>query len=463
MTCCSSRRRRAIAFGACAPSIGVSFGVAGRRIVALIGPNGAGKTTVFNLIAGVYRAGSRLDSLRRCSRSAASRRSACLPRGIGRTFQIVKPFPGLSVLTTSIVGALHREKTSRARPRARPRHARAARSRSSSAQLPAAALDLPDRKRLEVARALATQPRLLCSTRSWPACARPRPTRWWRCCASSIAKGLTILLIEHVMRAVMSLAQQVLVLHHGEIIARGTPEHVVRDPAVLRVYLGTEALVMTALSRARVAGPAYGDAMAFNDVSLEVDEGEIVAIVGANGAGKTSLIRAIAGIEKPTRGRVLFRGRRHHTRRAQPSDLRSRHRPGRGRPAAVSVAHGRRESRRSARMLPRARAAAAQDRERVLRALSAPARAQAAARPARCRAASSRCWRSARCLMGAPGADHVRRAVTRARAGDRAATFSASSRRATRGHHDACWSSRTSRCRSSSSRAYVLENGRGDA
>jgi branched-chain amino acid transport system ATP-binding protein len=219
---------------------GVSFGVEQGEIVALIGPNGAGKTTVFNLIAGVYRPD------RGAIRFDAAAISGCSPErvcaaGIGRTFQIVKPFAGLSVLDNVIVGALHREPTL-ARARERAQHTLEQLGRAAKAQLPAAALGLPDRKRLEVARALATQPRLLLLDEVM---AGLRPTEVDTMVAllrELNAEGLTILLIEHVMRAVMSLAQQVVVLHHGEIIARGTPEHVVRDQAVLASYLGTEAL-----------------------------------------------------------------------------------------------------------------------------------------------------------------------------------------------------------------------------
>jgi branched-chain amino acid transport system ATP-binding protein len=216
-----------------------SFDVAEGSIVALIGPNGAGKTTIFNMIAGVFRpdagrivfSGREIQDLRPDQVCAA---------GIGRTFQIVKPFAGLSVLDNVIVGALARSaKLAEART-----HASSLLERiglGEKRDQPASTLTLPDRKRLEVARALATRPRLLLLDEVM---AGLRPTE----CDQMVAifrelnrsEGLTILLIEHVMRAVMALAHQVVVLHHGEIIAQGAPEMVVRDPAVLECYLGED-------------------------------------------------------------------------------------------------------------------------------------------------------------------------------------------------------------------------------
>jgi branched-chain amino acid transport system ATP-binding protein len=218
---------------------GAGLEVAEGAIVGLIGPNGAGKTTIFNMIAGVYAPdageivfrGKRIDGLRSDEVCAA---------GIGRTFQIVKPFTGLSVLDNVLVGAFLREKS--------PAGARKISllilerlGLAAKRDLPAASLTLPDRKRLEVARALATQPRLLLLDEVM---AGLRPTE----CDQIVAvfselnrsEGLTILLIEHVMRAVMALAGRVVVLNHGEVIASGTPDEVVRDKAVLECYLGEE-------------------------------------------------------------------------------------------------------------------------------------------------------------------------------------------------------------------------------
>jgi branched-chain amino acid transport system ATP-binding protein len=216
-----------------------SFAVAEGSIVGLIGPNGAGKTTCFNMIAGVMRpdagevrfAGRRIDGWRPDQVCAA---------GIGRTFQIVKPFAGLSVLDNVVVGALQRSKDV---PAAKSYAAGIVERLGLGAKrdAPASSLTLPDRKRLEVARALATRPKLLLLDEVM---AGLRPTECDQIVAVfrelNRAEGLTILLIEHVMRAVMALAQGIVVLHHGEVIARGAPDEVVRNPAVLESYLGED-------------------------------------------------------------------------------------------------------------------------------------------------------------------------------------------------------------------------------
>ena len=219
----------------------VSFAVPAGAIFAVIGPNGAGKTTLFNMIAGAMApddgsisfAGARIGGLPA---------DAVCRRGVARTFQTVRPFPALSVEDNVTIGALlHRRDVATARQRARTLLQRLdlfdLRHRLAST------LTLPDRKRLEVARALATDPQLLLLDEVM---AGLRPTETDRMVAILQAlnrdSGLTILLIEHVMRAVMALASRVLVLDHGTAIAEGTPQQVVRDPAVVQSYLGAEAV-----------------------------------------------------------------------------------------------------------------------------------------------------------------------------------------------------------------------------
>jgi len=217
----------------------VSFTVNDGAMIALIGPNGAGKTTLFHIIAGmltpdsgqIHFGGRRIDGQRADQICAA---------GIGRTFQVVRPFTALSVLDNVIVGALLRAKT----VAAARRYAETILDElglGAKSNLPASALTLPDRKLLEIARSLATQPKLLLLDE---ALAGLRPAECDRVVhvlrEVRQRSGITILLIEHVMRAVMALAERVVVLHHGEVVAAGAPEQIVRDARVLECYLGED-------------------------------------------------------------------------------------------------------------------------------------------------------------------------------------------------------------------------------
>ena len=216
---------------------GASFAVEAGAIVGLIGPNGAGKTTCFNLIAGAIKPDAGTVVLDGRSITGLSADRAC-HAGIGRTFQVVKPFVQLSVLENVTIGALHttRDVT------AAQREARAVLELlhlDRKAADPAGTLTLPERKRLEVARALATRPKLLLLDEVM---AGLRPTEIDEMVdvfrRLNRETGLSILLVEHVMRAVMALAGRIIVLNQGRIIAEGAPDQVVRDPAVLECYLG---------------------------------------------------------------------------------------------------------------------------------------------------------------------------------------------------------------------------------
>ena len=219
----------------------VSFDVAPGSIQALIGPNGAGKTTIFNMIAGVFRPDTG-DILLDGKSLVGKRPDQICHVGVGRTFQIVRPFNDLTVEENVAVGALAwTDDVKEAREYARgvlkllgladKRHARPT------------GITLPDRKCLEVARALATKPKILLLDEVM---AGLRPTETDRMVdvfrRLNGDTGVTILLIEHVMRAVMALSRHVVVVNYGKVIAEGTPEVVTRDPEVLACYLGAEAV-----------------------------------------------------------------------------------------------------------------------------------------------------------------------------------------------------------------------------
>jgi branched-chain amino acid transport system ATP-binding protein len=219
----------------------VSFEVPSGSIVALIGPNGAGKTTTFNVINGIMRPEEGRVELDGRDITGLRPDQVC-HAGVGRTFQIAKPLAGLSVLDNVVVGGL-RITNKVAEARIAAAGILDVLDLADKRDVPAGSLTLPERKRLEVARALATGPKLLLLDEVM-AGLRPNETdalvETFRQLNRNL--GLTILLIEHVMRAVMALSEHVVVLNHGVLISSGTPEEVVRNPEVLECYLGEEAV-----------------------------------------------------------------------------------------------------------------------------------------------------------------------------------------------------------------------------
>jgi branched-chain amino acid transport system ATP-binding protein len=214
----------------------LDFQVATGEIVALIGPNGAGKTTVFGMISGFLAPDA--GEIRFRDRSIVGlppHRIAAL--GIARTFQIMRPFPRLTVLRNVLIGALGRHADPReAGTRALDVLARV--GLGARRDQPAGSLTLADRKRLELARALATEPALLLLDEVMSGLTATETERMVELVRAINADGVAILLIEHVMRAVMSLSQRIVVLNYGERIAAGRPEAVARDPRVIEAYLG---------------------------------------------------------------------------------------------------------------------------------------------------------------------------------------------------------------------------------
>jgi branched-chain amino acid transport system ATP-binding protein len=214
----------------------VSFEVANNEIVALIGPNGAGKTTCFNMISGALRptAGSVM---------LGGEIIAGLPpeqiamKGLIRTFQIVRPMRTMTVLENAMIGAFARTAdVSQAMDTASRSIARVGLQNKANAL--AGSLTLPDRKMLELARAIAAGPRLLLLDEVMAGLRTAESDRIVDIIGSLKAEGMTILLIEHIMRVVMALADRVVVLHHGEKLAEGKPSEIGADPKVIESYLG---------------------------------------------------------------------------------------------------------------------------------------------------------------------------------------------------------------------------------
>jgi branched-chain amino acid transport system ATP-binding protein len=214
----------------------LSFTVNEHETVALIGPNGAGKTTSFNLITGHYRPDA--GSVRAFGRELVGLRPHDIcAHGLARTFQVARPFGEMTVLANVMTGALLRNRRLEI---AREQAHEAIDFVGLSAKQNMAARDLTtiDQRRLELARALATQPRLLLLDEVMAGLNPAEIDEAVVLVGKLSQRGLTIIIVEHVMRVIMAVARHIVVLDHGQKIAEGSPEEVVANPDVVRAYLG---------------------------------------------------------------------------------------------------------------------------------------------------------------------------------------------------------------------------------
>ena len=218
----------------------VSFSLGQGEIVGLIGPNGAGKTTLINLITGVFPvSGGKI--IFQGKDVTGQRPFQAARRGLARTFQIVQPFSAMTVLENVVAGALFAG--------AAPSRAEAEREAmahldfvglATEAKRPAASLTLPSRKRLELAKSLAMKPKVLLLDEVNAGLNTAEIDKALEIIRRISARGVTIVIVEHLMKVVLSLSQRIVVLHHGELISAGKSDEVVNDPRVVEAYLGSK-------------------------------------------------------------------------------------------------------------------------------------------------------------------------------------------------------------------------------
>ena len=215
----------------------VSFSVRENETLALIGPNGAGKTTSFNLITGFFRPDT--GSITAFGREIVGLRPHDIcAHGLARTFQVAKPFGAMTVLANVMTGAFLRDKRIEV-AREKAREAIEFVGLSAKEGRPARDLTTIDQRRLEMARALATEPRLLLLDEVMAGLNPAEIDQAVALVGKLSQRGLTIVIVEHVMRAIMAVARHIVVLDHGQKIAEGSPREIVENPQVIRAYLGS--------------------------------------------------------------------------------------------------------------------------------------------------------------------------------------------------------------------------------
>jgi branched-chain amino acid transport system ATP-binding protein len=229
-------RKVSMFFGGLAAISDVSFGIEKGEILGLIGPNGAGKTTLFNVVNGFYEP-SRGEVFFKGQKISGLKPHQVCKRGLARTFQVVKPLQRMSVLDNVIASAFLRAK-SRAEAEELARETIQFTGLYNDRDVTSKGLPLGKRKKLEIARALATQPELILLDESFAGLNPHELDESIGIIRKIREKGITIMIIEHHMKVIMSISDRIVVLSYGEKIAEGTPQEIGSNPVVVEAYLG---------------------------------------------------------------------------------------------------------------------------------------------------------------------------------------------------------------------------------
>jgi ABC-type branched-subunit amino acid transport system ATPase component len=315
-----------IAFGGVRAATDVALTAEPGRITALIGPNGAGKTTVLNMIGGFYRPDA--GSVRLGGRDLAGAPAWKVARaGIARTYQTTQLFGSLSVIDNVLAGLraghlghpLSRAASGAERDTAEGLLAFV--GYTGALEAPAEALPHVDRRLVEIARALATRPKVLLLDEPAAGLMRADKDALGAVLRRLAGAGLAVILVEHDMGLVMGVSDDVVVLDAGRPIASGAPEAIRRDPKVKAAYLGSGEMEVRPRTQPLPAAPplqldavgleaGYGAVPVLQGITLEVRQGELVALLGANGAGKSTTMRALSGLLRPVSGTIRLDGAR---------------------------------------------------------------------------------------------------------------------------------------------------------
>lgn len=327
-------------FGGLTAVSNVSFEAYAGEILGLIGPNGAGKTTLFNLITGLVKPSA--GEVRIQGQTATGldpHQVASL--GVARTFQHIRLFETQSVLENVLAGCHLRGRSdvlgalARSTAHANQEAQAVARAREALALVDASFLtheaslvrhlSYPDRRRVEVARAIATGAKLLLLDEPAAGMTPEEITAMVDDIVALRDQGYTIVVIEHHMDLIAAACDRVIAIDHGEVIAAGTPPEVAANPEVIRAYLGSAKTASAPMSPPPPEAPtsrstpilelagvhaSYGPAEVLQGIDIEVRPGEVVALLGANAAGKSTAIKTIMGRLRPSSGEIRFAGRR---------------------------------------------------------------------------------------------------------------------------------------------------------